>query len=211
MSEEKPVLLDDLRWLGHDSFRIDYPLVIYLDPWRITPENPPADIILISHEHHDHCSPEDVERLRQEGTTIIANPSAASKLEGQVTIMKAGDSLNVKGVQIDAVPAYNLEKPFHPKSAGHVGYILTINGERLYFAGDTDFIPEMRELHCDIALLPVSGIYVMDAVEATQAAEAIRARISIPMHYGAGVAGTIVDAEKFRSLCTVPVILLDAE
>lgn len=211
MSEEKPVLLDDLRWLGHDSFRIDYPLVIYLDPWRITPENPPADIILISHEHHDHCSPEDVERLRQEGTTIIANPSAASKLEGQVTIMKAGDSLNVKGVQIDAVPAYNLEKPFHPKSAGHVGYILTINGERLYFAGDTDFIPEMRELHCDIALLPVSGIYVMDAVEATQAAEAIRARISIPMHYGAGVAGTIVDAEKFRSLCTVPVILLEAE
>jgi len=211
MSEEKPVLLDDLRWLGHDSFRIDYPLVIYLDPWRITPENPPADIILISHEHHDHCSPEDVERLRQQGTTIIANPSAASKLEGQVTIMKAGDSLNVKGVQIDAVPAYNLEKPFHPKSAGHVGYILTINGERLYFAGDTDFIPEMRELHCDIALLPVSGIYVMDAVEATQAAEAIRARISIPMHYGAGVAGTIVDAEKFRSLCTVPVILLEAE
>ncbi len=211
MSEEKPVLLDDLRWLGHDSFRIDYPLVIYLDPWRITPENPPADIILISHEHHDHCSPEDVERLRQEGTTIIANPSAASKLEGQVTIMKAGDSLNVKGVQIDAMPAYNLEKPFHPKSAGHVGYILTINGERLYFAGDTDFIPEMRELHCDIALLPVSGIYVMDAVEACQAAEAIRARISIPMHYGAGVAGTIVDAEKFRSLCTVPVILLEAE
>lgn len=211
MSEEKPVLLDDLRWLGHDSFRIDYPLVIYLDPWRITPENPPADIILISHEHHDHCSPEDVERLRQQGTTIIANPSAASKLEGQVTIMKAGDSLNVKGVQIDAMPAYNLEKPFHPKSAGHVGYILTINGERLYFAGDTDFIPEMRELHCDIALLPVSGIYVMDAVEATQAAEAIRARISIPMHYGAGVAGTIVDAEKFRSLCTVPVILLEAE
>jgi L-ascorbate metabolism protein UlaG (beta-lactamase superfamily) len=211
MSQEKPVLLDHLSWLGHDSFRIDYPLMIYLDPWRITPENPLADIILVSHEHHDHCSPEDVERLHQEGTAIIANPSAASKLKGQVTVMCAGDSLNVKGVQIDAVPAYNLEKHFHPKSAGHVGYILTIDGERLYFAGDTDFIPEMRVLQCDIALLPVSGVFVMDAVEASRAAEAIGARISIPMHYGAGVAGTIADAEKFRSMCTVPVILLEAE
>lgn len=211
MSEEKPKLLAHLHWLGHDSFRIDHPLIIYLDPWRITPEQPAADIILVSHEHHDHCSPEDIERLQREGTTIIANPSAASKLRGKVEVMKAGDALNIGGVQIEAVHAYNLEKPFHPKSAGHVGYILTIQGERLYFAGDTDFIPEMEDVHCDIALLPVSGIYVMDALEASRAAEALQAKVTIPMHYGAGVAGTIGDAETFRDLCKTPVVLLEAE
>ena len=210
MSKGQPALMDHLRWLGHDSFRIEYPFIIYIDPWRITPENPPARLILISHEHHDHCSPEDVERLRREGTTVVANPGAASKLSGDVTLVNAGDSLDVEDVHIEVVPAYNIDKQFHPKSAGHVGYLLTIDGERLYFAGDTDFIPEMKDIQCDIALLPVSGIYVMDADEASRAAAVLQPRIAIPMHYSAGVAGTIADAEKFRSLCEVPTIILEA-
>ena len=211
MSAERPRILEALHWLGHDSYRIDRPIVIYLDPWRLAAGQPQADLILVSHEHHDHSSPEDVERIRKPGTVVIANPTAAAKLEPPVKVLRAGESATVGEVGVRAVPAYNLDKKFHPKAAGHVGYVLTLGGERLYFAGDTDHIPEMKGLACDVALLPVSGVYVMTAEEAVRAATDIAPRVAIPMHYGAGVAGTPEDAETFRRLCTVPVIILSKE
>jgi L-ascorbate metabolism protein UlaG (beta-lactamase superfamily) len=211
MSASTPALLKQLHWLGHDSFRIDRPIVVYIDPWRLPPDSPKADLILVSHHHYDHCSPEDVENIRDAKTLVVANTTAAAKLNAPVRVLSPGKSLEVQGLRVEAVPAYNLDKKFHPRQEGHVGFILEIGGERLYFAGDTDAIPEMETITCDVALLPVSGTYTMTAEEAAGAAGKIRPRVAVPMHYGAGVAGSADDAETFRRLSPVPVVVLKAE
>jgi L-ascorbate metabolism protein UlaG (beta-lactamase superfamily) len=160
-------LIERLTWLGHDSYRVDGDLVIYFDPYEIN-EGAAADIILISHEHFDHCSPGDVAKIQNDETVIVSDKASATKLKGEVKTMEPGDRLSVKGVEVEAVPAYNLNKQFHPKSAGMLGFVVNIGGVRLYHAGDTDFIPEMNEIETDIALLPVSGTYVMTAAEAVE-------------------------------------------
>jgi len=211
MTEPRPALLEHLHWLGHDSFLLDQPVVVYLDPWNLPAGSPQADLILVSHDHYDHCSPDDVERVRKPETTVVANPSASTKLKAPVQTIRAGESLQAHGLTIRAVPAYNIGKRFHPKEAGHVGFVLTIGEERLYFAGDTDAIPEMKDIACDVALLPVSGTYVMTADEAVEALRLLRAKVAIPMHFGAGVAGSVEDAEHFRRKSPVPVLILKAE
>jgi L-ascorbate metabolism protein UlaG (beta-lactamase superfamily) len=204
-------LLGRLHWLGHASFRLDGPPTIYLDPWRLKGRLPQADLILISHDHHDHCSPDDVKRISGPGTVIVANATAAKKLRGDVRALRPGERTTVGEVEIEAVPAYNVVKSYHPRQAGHVGFIVTVGGERLYFAGDTDRIPEMVDITCDVALLPVGGNYTMDAAEAAAAAADIEPRVAVPMHWGAGVAGTRDDAERFRSLYDGQVAILEAE
>jgi L-ascorbate metabolism protein UlaG (beta-lactamase superfamily) len=208
MGEPRPALLEHLHWLGHDSFRLDEPKVVYLDPWQLPADSPPADIILVSHEHYDHCSPEDVERVRTSKTAVIADSSASEKLKPPVHTMRAGETLAAHGITIQAVPAYNVGKRFHPKEAGHLGFVLTIGEERLYFAGDTDAIPEMKSIVCDVALLPVSGTYVMTADEAVECLRSLRAKVAVPMHVGRGVAGSLDDAEQFRRKSPIPVIVL---
>ncbi|MGD8620963.1 MAG: MBL fold metallo-hydrolase [Anaerolineales bacterium] len=208
---DRPKIFEHLHWIGHDSFRIDQPVTIYIDPWNLPANSPEAELILVSHDHHDHCSPEDVQSVRKDHTLVIANPGAAEKLEAPVEIMHAGETKIHAGIKIEAVPAYNLDKPFHPKEEKHLGFILEIDGERLYFAGDTDHIPEMESIDCDLALLPVSGKYVMDAEEAAEAASTLRPKLIVPMHYGAGVVGTIADAERFKELTDIPVHIMDAE
>jgi L-ascorbate metabolism protein UlaG (beta-lactamase superfamily) len=204
-------LLGRLHWLGHASFRLDGPPTIYLDPWRLKGRLPQADVILISHDHHDHCSPDDVKRISGPGTVIVASATAAIKLRGDVRALRPGERTTVGEVEIEAVPAYNVVKSYHPQQAGHVGFIVTVGGERLYFAGDTDRIPEMVDITCDVALLPVGGTYTMDAAEAAAAAADIEPRVAVPMHWGAGVAGTRDDAERFRSLYDGEVAILEAE
>ena len=211
MQVEESYWLGQIHWLGHDSYRFDKPLVIYIDPWHLPPDSPAADVILISHEHFDHCSPEDVAQVQGKHTRVYANPGAAAKLEGEVTVLMPGQRLEHGDLVIETVPAYNTNKDFHPKAAGHLGFILESAGERLYFAGDADLIPEMSEMECQIALLPVSGTYVMTAEEAAEASGVIGAEFSVPMHYDAGVVGTIEDAKMFKELATGKVILLKNE
>ncbi len=200
-------MLENIKWLGHDGFKIKAgDKIIYIDPFRIGKEEP-GDIILITHEHYDHCSPADVRKLQKENTIIVATPACKGQLLGDVRTVKPGDRLQIHDVEIEAVPAYNVNKEYHPKKDQRVGYILTINKQRIYHAGDTDLIPEMDGFKCDIALLPVSGTYVMNAEEAAQAADRIKPKVAIPMHYGA-IVGSKADAEKFKRLCKVEVKIL---
>jgi len=185
-----------ISWLGHDGFRIDAEKTIYFDPYSIS-GGPAADLILISHDHFDHCSPEDVAKIQGSRTVIVTENDSAKKLSGDVRLMKPGDVLTVDDVKITATPSYNTDKDFHPKKNNWLGFIIDVEGLKIYHAGDTDFIPEMRGLDVDIALLPVSGTYVMTADEAVKAALAINPRLAIPMHYGAIVGGE-EDALDFK-------------
>ncbi|HEC33463.1 MAG TPA: MBL fold metallo-hydrolase [Chloroflexi bacterium] len=208
-------LVGRLHWLGHDSFRLDGPPVIYFDPWKLGRRPAPADLVLVSHEHFDHCSPKDVQKVSGPDTVVIAAAPAAAELPN-VRAVRPGDQLTVAGVELEAVPAYNTNKfrapgvPFHPKGAEHVGYLVTMEGARLYFAGDTDVIPEMADIACDVALLPVSGTYVMTVEEAVEAARILRPQIVVPMHYGAGI-GTPDDGRRFAALYEGRAVVLEPE
>jgi L-ascorbate metabolism protein UlaG (beta-lactamase superfamily) len=188
-------MIENIRWLGHDTFRIAGEKVIFTDPFKLR-EHDTADIILITHEHYDHCSPEDVKKIQGPNTVIVAPSDCVSKLAGNVRGVKPGDMCQIAGVPIEVVPSYNKDKKFHPKEKGWVGYIFTLLGKRIYLAGDTDYIPEMRDFRADIALLPVSGTYVMTAEEAVQAALDIKPEMVIPMHYGS-IVGSEADAQRF--------------
>jgi L-ascorbate metabolism protein UlaG (beta-lactamase superfamily) len=215
-AQSMEMLTANIHWLGHDSFRIDGEgVVIYLDPYKLK-EGPKADLILITHDHQDHASMADVAIIQKQDTIIVTIEAAAKKLSGQIKTVKPGEELTVKGIAIKTVPAYNLTKfrspgvPFHPKDAGHVGYVITVKGVKIYHTGDSDFIPEMKGLKPDVALLPVSGTYVMTAEEAVEAAAAIQPKVAIPMHVGEGI-GSLADAERFREKATVPVVVKPIE
>jgi L-ascorbate metabolism protein UlaG (beta-lactamase superfamily) len=202
-------VVKNMTWLGHDGFLIKGGgKVIVIDPFQVT-ECEPADIILVSHDHYDHCSPDDIKKIQKDTTIIVTEADSAKKLSGQVKVMQPGDKITVSGIPVEAVPAYNTNKSFHPKDNGWLGFILTVDGVRIYHAGDTDHIPEMGSFQVDIALLPVSGTYVMTAEEAVEAAKKIKPKVVIPMHYGA-IVGSANDAQRFtealRGICEVVVL-----
>lgn len=209
-------MIENIHWLGHASFRIENDKTIYIDPYELKGKPPEADLILITHDHHDHCSPDDVAKVAKDDTVIVTVAAAARRLKGDVRVVKPGESLVVLGIPIKTVPAYNVNKfrspgvPFHPQESGHVGFILTVGGLRIYHAGDTDVIPEMDDIEADIALLPVGGTYTMTADEAAQAANRIKPKVAIPMHHGA-IVGSERDAQRFRDLCQMEVVILSQE
>jgi L-ascorbate metabolism protein UlaG (beta-lactamase superfamily) len=188
-------MIDNIHWLGHDTFKITGEKIIYTDPFKIKKKDH-ANIVLITHEHYDHCSPEDVEKIQGPDTVIVTTMDCGGKLSGNINTVKPGDRISVNGTDIEVVPSYNTNKQFHTKDRNWVGYVFTVGGKRIYIAGDTDRIPEMKNIKADIAMLPVSGTYVMTAEEAVQAALDIKPEIAIPMHYNS-IVGSEKDARKF--------------
>ncbi len=207
--------LDDIGWLGHAGFRIRTSAGwIYIDPYR-APEGPAAAGILVTHDHYDHFSRDDVLRLAGKGTVFIAPATVTEQLRGNTVSVTPGDVAEVGGVEVLAVAAYNTNKldsegrPFHSRDAGWVGYVIRDGGRRIYHSGDTDVIPEMDEAAgVDVALLPVSGTYVMTPSEAAEAARRIDPGVAVPMHWGTTV-GTREDAEAFVRAAPVDARILE--
>jgi L-ascorbate metabolism protein UlaG (beta-lactamase superfamily) len=212
-----------ITYLEHDAFLIEGGNVrIYTDPFKLPQSRyPQGDVVTISHEHFDHLSPDDLRKVAGPGTDVVASGNCRGKVPvGRTTFLSPGSSVSVKGVEIAAVPAYNVNKfrapgePFHPRNYGGVGFLIKLGDVTVYHAGDTDHIPEMRELkgRVTVALLPTSGTYVMTPEEAAEAALDISPEIAIPMHWGAIVGGR-GDAERFRDILKgrVRVEVLDKE
>jgi len=208
-----------LTWLGHDGFRIEDGQVIYIDPYGIK-GGADADLVLISHEHDDHCSIDDLKKVVTSKTVLVAHAQSKNKLSKlpakELKIVKPGDKLALGTVTVEAVPAYNTNKfrepgkLFHPKEDGKLGFIVTVKGVRIYHAADTDHITEMKGMAPDIALLPVSGTYVMTAKEAAEAAASIKPKVAVPMHY-ASIVGSAKDAEEFKKLAKCEVRVMQKE
>jgi L-ascorbate metabolism protein UlaG (beta-lactamase superfamily) len=195
-------VLDRFTWLKNSSFLYDGDIKIYLDPWGVPEGSPQADVIFVTHAHDDHLSAEDIEKVRAEHTRIATTADVAEELSGSVEIVSPGDALELAGISVDVVPAYNTapdRQNFHPQAKGWVGYVFTLEGARIYDAGDTDAIPEMEAIDCDIAFLPIGGTFTMTAEEAVEAVRMLDPEIVVPMHYGF-VAGTPEDMERFREL-----------
>ena len=178
-----------IKWLAHASFQIKANgKIIYVDLEKYGEAAEKADLILVTHSHTDHCDSDKIKNVRKKDTVIIAPADCVSIIGGSVKMLKPGEETSVGNIKVKAVEAYNYKRfrspgnPYHPKGFG-VGYLITAEGKTIYHAGDTDFIPEMRQLgHLDVALLPSGGTYTMDNAEAAEAAIAINPKIVIPMH-----------------------------
>ncbi|MHB1660631.1 MAG: MBL fold metallo-hydrolase [bacterium] len=204
----------DIKRFCHDSFLIkDVKINIYFDPFKLDGDAPKADYIFISHEHFDHFSPDDIHKILKDSTVMFMNEMTHQEIDSlydnKIIVMSPGDSLDFNDLHIEGVPAYNINKfrepgkVYHPKEDKKLGFIVTFNGVKIYHTGDTDHIPEMDNLaskNIDLLLIPVSGTYVMTPAEAIGAAVKIKAKISIPMHYGT-IVGDKKQAEEFKEGC----------
>lgn len=181
MAKELKVNNVEIVWLGHASVRIrSGDKTVYIDPY--SGKYSPADLVLVTHDHYDHCDKNKISQACGSGTAIVA-PQKAVDAMGRGKVISAGQTIEEKGVKVTAVPAYNIGKLFHPKGVG-VGFVVEINGVRIYHAGDTDFIPEMCGLeNIDVALLPIGGTYTMNAKQALEANKAINPKHAVPIHY----------------------------
>ena len=200
-----------IRWLGHDTFLLEKDTKICIDPFKLS-GTLEADLILVSHDHFDHLSPEDLRKASSSNTKIVAARECISKLNGLACKEKIGLSPGeqriVDSIKVKAVPAYNIDKinpdtkkPFHPKEDNKIGFLIDVGGITIYHTGDSDLVPEMNDLKPDVLLVPVSGTYVMTAKEAAKAVEKIKPKLAIPMHFGT-IVGSEKDAIEFKSLVT---------
>jgi L-ascorbate metabolism protein UlaG (beta-lactamase superfamily) len=174
---------------------------VYIDPWGVRPDDAPADLVLITHAHHDHFQPEEIAKITKKGTKLVAPHDVAAGLSGNVTAVAPGESHQVAGIPFTTVPAYNVAEERlqkHPKANRWVGYVLELGSHRYYHAGDTDHVPELESIRTDVAFLPIGGTYTMDVPEAAGLARAMEPGVAVPMHFGF-VVGEPEDAQRFRA------------
>ena len=200
-------MLENIEVLCHSSIKFSKEKVIYFDPFKIESNCNDADIIFITHDHYDHYSKEDIEKVKKEDTIIIAPKDLSSKIledglnEENTILVKPNETKIVKGIKFETIPAYNVNKQFHPKENGWVGYIIEIEEIKYCIAGDTDFNEDNKKVKCDVAFVPVGGTFTMDFKEAAQLVNEIKPKIAVPIHYGS-IVGTDEDANNFIKLLT---------
>ena len=198
-------MLENIEVLYHSSIRINKEKTIYIDPFKIDRNYNDADIVFITHDHYDHYSEEDIDKVINKNTTIIIPEELLTKLlkkginKNAIITVEPNEKYVVQGIKFETISAYNTNKTFHPKENGWVGYIIIINGIRYYIAGDTDITEENKQVKCDVAFVPVGGTYTMDFKEAASLINEIKPKIAIPIHYGS-VVGTEQDAIDFIRL-----------
>lgn len=192
-------MIERIHWLGHGSFVIQGPPVIYINPWRVPRLEVPADLILVSHDHYDHFSPADIAKLRGPTTRVVGNERVAREIE-DCAVLRPWQSLSFERTCIKAVPAYSPDDPRHPPSDGGLGFVISINYYDIYYAGDTQAIPEMASIHPDIAILPIDGNGTLNVAEAAQVAREMRPRWVIPCNWGGGAgSATWLEAQMFAT------------
>ena len=198
-------MLENVEVLYHSSIRINKEKTIYIDPFKIDRNYNDADIVFITHDHYDHYSEEDIDKVINENTTIIIPEELLTKLlrkginKNAIITVEPNEKYMVQGIKFETIPAYNTNKTFHPKENGWVGYIITLDDIRYYIAGDTDITKENRKVKCDVAFVPVGGTYTMNYSEAAELVNIIKPKIAVPIHYGS-VVGTKQDATNFIKL-----------
>ena len=198
-------MLKNVEVLYHSSIKIKDNKIIYIDPFKIDKDYNDADIVFITHDHFDHYSEEDIDKVINENTTIIIPEELLTKIlrkginKNAVITVESNKEYMVQGIKFGTIPAYNTNKTFHPKENDWVGYIITLDGIRYYIAGDTDITEENRKVKCDVAFVPVGGTYTMDFKEAAQLINEIQPKIAVPIHYGS-IVGTKQDATNFIKL-----------
>ncbi len=197
-----------IKWGGNAGFLIKASdIYVFIDPLNLNDESSvlKADIILITHGHYDHCSIEDIKKIIKSGTKIIGPAEILSQIRRvsdfvDFEIGEVGKKIKVDRIEVECIASYNLNKHFHPKEEGYLGYVLDLFGVKVYHSGDSDFIPEMLNVSADVVLLPVGGKFTMNSEEAVRAVDAIRPELAIPMHWGS-VVGTKEDAMRFVNSC----------
>ena len=191
--------------LIHSSIRLNGEKVIYIDPFKIDKQFNDANFVFITHDHYDHYSEEDIDKVKKNDTIFIVPEMLSSKLlkkgipDTNIVPVEPNRIYGVSGLKFETIPAYNIDKQFHPKENGWVGYVIELNRLRYYTAGDTDVTEENKQVKCDIALVPVGGTYTMNAKEAAELVNIIKPKIAVPIHYGE-IVGTKQDAEEFITL-----------
>jgi L-ascorbate metabolism protein UlaG (beta-lactamase superfamily) len=197
-------MLDNITWYKQSAMRWrNERLVVYIDPWGLQGDLPPADLVLITHAHGDHYSNDDIKRVKAAKTTFVAPADVAKELSGNVKPVRPGERVDAAGVKIETVPAYNRDPArlqAHPKANNWVGYLVTLGGVTYYHAGDTDHLPELEKIRADVAFVPIGdGGFVMTPDEAAALVKAMKPKLAVPMHYGfyPGV-GVEADGERFR-------------
>ena len=192
-------MLEDIEVLYHSCIRMNKEKMIYIDPYHIEKNYNDADMIFITHDHYDHYSEEDIDKVRKNNTIFIVPENLLNKLIKKGINDDPGDAENIDGIKVEAIHSYNIDKPFHPKENNWLGYVIEIDGVRYYIAGDTDITEENKKIKCDVAFVPVGGTYTMNFSEAAQLINIIKPKIAVPIHYGS-VVGTKQDATDFVKL-----------